>query len=111
LHRITAQRELQWSEVAHISLGQAHVHWHITVFSLLMKHQNVPLEFLTHFANHLNQEQSRLQEVLETLPTPHDFFWSWQLTHAHAENSLVEDWVVVVLLFKLDAIWESYPVP
>jgi hypothetical protein len=67
------QHELQWSEEVRTSSDLALVHWHIMAFSLLMKRQNVPLEFSIHFANHLNQEQSRLREASETLHTRHDF--------------------------------------
>jgi hypothetical protein len=47
--------------------------WHIMEFSLSMKHPSVHLEFSTHFANHLNPEQSQSHEVLETLRIHHVF--------------------------------------
>jgi hypothetical protein len=47
-----------------MSSNLAHAVWLTTEFSLSMKHQNVPLAFLIHFANHLNLEISPLPEAL-----------------------------------------------
>jgi hypothetical protein len=70
------------------------------VFSLLTKHQSVPLESLTLFVNRWNQGRSQLLEVSATSPFPLNFFWFWLQIRALAESSLERDWVARAHRYK-----------
>jgi hypothetical protein len=84
--------------------------WHITEFSLLMKHPNVLSVFLTRYVSLLNPELSLLREALGIQLSLQNSYLSLQLTHVHVESSAARGVDANVHRSLLDATLESYPV-